>query len=147
MTKNKEIGQGSTDLAAGDMDSDVSIMDLRELHESVEALSETAQKMEEQLDSIKITKNAISTIVDTSKGTEILAPLADGIFVKAKLHEDKTLLVHIGAGKTVEKTASQVKEMIGRHEAKLSEQIKILEKQIEDQGGKLIEMMSSYESQ
>ena len=37
--------------------------------------------------------------------------------------------------------------MIGRHEAKLSEQIKILEKQIEDQGGKLIEMMSSYESQ
>ena len=123
----------------------VSITEIQTLHEGLESLSQTAKEVEKQLDSITITKNAIDTIVETKEGTEILAPLADGIFVKTKLDKDKTLIINIGSETTVEKTAKQVQEMIQRHEKTLTKQKVTLEKQIETKGTKLLQMMQNYE--
>ncbi len=124
----------------------ISIADLQQIHETLESLSATAKQVEKQLDSIIITKNAIDTITKTKEDTEILAPLADGIFVKTKLHKDKTLIINIGSETTVEKSADEVKKMIQRHEDTLTKQMQKIEKQIETKGTKMLEMMQSYEA-
>jgi prefoldin alpha subunit len=72
------------------------------------------QAVEEQLQEVTLALEGVEELGKAKAGSEVYAPLAEGIYVKARLLESKDYLVNIGEGVTVKKTASQVKEILGK---------------------------------
>ena len=75
--------------------------------------------LEQQLESLLEQKEEMQKVLDyiieleTVKiGEDILVPLSGGIFVKAKLEENKTFRVNVGSSIMVDKTSEEVKDII-----------------------------------
>ena len=59
-----------------------------------------------------LTEQALDDLKNTKTGTEILVPLASGIFVKAELKDNKDLAVNVGADTVVKKDVGEAKKLI-----------------------------------
>lgn len=57
-------------------------------------------------------KESINQLKDVKKGTELLVPAAQGIFIKSALQDTDELIVNIGANTAVGKTIPQVIELL-----------------------------------
>src|SRR3989338_2642788 len=57
-------------------------------------------------------KESINQLKDVKKGTELLVPAAQGIFIKSALQDTEELIVNIGANTAVGKTIPQVIELL-----------------------------------
>ncbi len=75
------------------------------LEQQFESLTEQKQEMQRVL-------NYIIELEDVKPGEDILAPLSGGIFVKAKLTNNKLFRVNIGSSIMVDKTSEEVKDII-----------------------------------
>jgi len=58
--------------------------------------------------------NAISELSPSSEGKEVMIPLTESVYVPGKLREPKKLLVEIGTGFYVEKTAVDTNKFLDR---------------------------------
>lgn len=69
-----------------------------------------------EVDSIMVSIEETSKI---EKGTEILVPVSNGIFIKAEAKETKDFLVNIGASKVTTKNTDQVIKMLEKQKIEL----------------------------
>ncbi|MFC2153898.1 prefoldin subunit alpha [Candidatus Altiarchaeota archaeon] len=88
-------------------------------------LARQAQILEEGLAEINATREAIKSVKEQKPGTNILVPLGSGSFLKGTLADNKTLLLGIGAGVTIEKSLPEADKFL---EEKNKEMVKTLEK-------------------
>ncbi len=95
----------------------------RNLQQHSEQITEHIQQLHQQMGELDISINAVSELSNTEKDTEILAPLANGIFIKSKLEDNQKLIVNVGADTTVEKTADEVVSLLEVQHKKLDEKI------------------------
>ena len=95
---------------------------IKQLQQQIEAAEEKTQELENAHASLDGLKNA-------ARGAGMLAPIADGIFVKAELGSNSELIVNVGSNVCVKKTAEQAKEML---KGKLQEIIGYQEATLED---------------
>tara|TARA_Y100000310_G_scaffold342819_4_gene447631 strand:+ start:1418 stop:1822 length:405 start_codon:yes stop_codon:yes gene_type:complete len=121
------------------------IMELQHLQEQMEALSKQLEELQEKQGTISITVNAIKEIQNIKKGTEILAPLADGIFVRTQLNDNSTAIVNIGKGITVEKPLPEVLKMVQGHESKITKSSLEIETKMQDISNNLLEKIAKLE--
>ncbi len=84
------------------------------IEQQMQQLQLQAQKMEEQLVELMVTKQALDDLGKTEPGTEIHAPVSNGIFVKAELKSNETVRLNVGANTIVEKTIPDAKKLIDR---------------------------------
>ena len=93
------------------------------LQQQIEQISEHAEMLNKQMGELDITRNALKELSRTKANTEIIAPLSNGIFVKAELKENNKLIVNVGSNITVEKTVEQVITLLSKQEMKFAAKI------------------------
>ena len=89
---------------------------LQQIQEYQEALHTQQQELENSI-------NGIKELPAVSLDTEILAPIANGIFVKTKLKNNTQLIVNVGANVTVEKSLPEVLILLEQQQKELDEKI------------------------
>ena len=70
--------------------------------------------------------NSLQALIELQKikiNTEILAPIANGIFLKAELKDNQKLIVNIGAEATVEKNIPEVLKLLEEQKGKITDNL------------------------
>ncbi len=88
-------------------------MELQMIVSQIKQIQQHIEKMEAQLAELKSVGEALDDLKDVKKGTEILVPVSNGIFVKADIKESDRLIINVGSNVAVEKSNTETKEMIG----------------------------------
>lgn len=87
-------------------------LELQMLDSQIKQLEQQMIQMEQQIFEVNEIIQSLSDIKEVKSGTEILVPVANGIFTTAEIKDTKNLKVNVGAGITVEKTVEETKEML-----------------------------------
>ena len=98
-------------------------MQFQVLQQHIEQISEHLQMFNQQIQEIEISTDSLKEVAETSENTEMLCPLANGIFLKTKLNDNKSIIVNVGADTTVEKNIPQVIEMLENQKHKVLKKI------------------------
>lgn len=98
-------------------------MKFQNIQQQMEQMSSQAQLLNEKNAELDITIHALQELSKTEVDNEILAPLADGIFLKTTLKDNQKLIVNVGSGVTVEKTIPEVIGLLEQQKEELSLQV------------------------
>jgi len=86
-------------------------------------LGEMASQMQmvnAALDEIDITSDALDSLKENKKGTEILVPIGSGSYAKAELKDNEKVLINLGANISAEKTIADAKKILEAKKEKLN---------------------------
>ncbi|MBI2572349.1 prefoldin subunit alpha [Candidatus Woesearchaeota archaeon] len=89
---------------------------IEKIGEHVEMLNAQNEELEESLQALRELQQSVA-------GSAMLAPVANGIFVKGTLTDTTTLLVNVGSDTVVEKTISQVLEMLSEQQKEITSKV------------------------
>ncbi len=117
------------------------------LQEHMEKLNEHTDMLERQLVLIDDTKDALHAFSSVLPGQEMLVPLADGIFLKAKFAGNPELLVNVGAGAVVPRSCDQVILMLDEQRNKITLNIGEARRLLEQFEGQAMQIYREVESQ
>jgi len=87
-------------------------MELQSISQKMQQLQKQSQMLNNQIQELNITSESLDKISKTKKDTEIKAPLASGIFIKAKLLDNENVSVNVGSGTVVTKSIPEAKKLI-----------------------------------
>lgn len=90
--------------------------ELQNIEKHIENMRSELDNFENKTNEIIEIKKALDSIKKTKNGTEVLFPLADGLFLKGKLEDNNTVLVNVGSGTVVEKNIEEAKKLINDQE-------------------------------
>ncbi|HLD39683.1 MAG TPA: prefoldin subunit alpha [Candidatus Nanoarchaeia archaeon] len=96
---------------------------LQMIQQQAEQIAEYVQKLQMQLQEIDNSLEALQELKNTAINTEILAPVANGIFLKASLQDNQKLVVNVGAEVTVEKTIPEVINLLQEQKEKITQNV------------------------
>ncbi|MBU0470075.1 MAG: prefoldin subunit alpha [Nanoarchaeota archaeon] len=82
------------------------------LQQQIEQISQHLEILQQQNEDLDRAVEAVTELGKTKTGKEILAPLANGIFLKTELKDNERLIVNVGADVTVEKTIPEVTKLL-----------------------------------
>ncbi|NTV24374.1 MAG: prefoldin subunit alpha [Nanoarchaeota archaeon] len=86
--------------------------ELQELDGEVKELNSHLEKLDEQLAEVNASRLAVEQISNVAEGEELRVPLANGVYIKAKLFDPKHIMINVGADVTVEKEPTEVIEIL-----------------------------------
>jgi prefoldin alpha subunit len=89
------------------------------ISEQIEYLQKIIEQMQTNLEEISKLKQDINDIGELKKDEEILAPIANGIFITAKIKDAKTFKVNVGQGVVVKKTAEETINLLEKQEKEI----------------------------
>ena len=115
-------------------------MQLQLLQQQVEQITEYVEQLQVQDRELDISLEALTELQKTTVNTEILAPIANGIFFKAELKDNQKLTINVGSEVAVEKTIPEVIRLLEEQKEKITEHIAEAEtvlQQLHEQGRKL----------
>ncbi|MBT4539807.1 prefoldin subunit alpha [Candidatus Woesearchaeota archaeon] len=98
-------------------------MEFQAIQQQLEQLQEQLNQVQQQLAELSISKSAVEELTSIEKGTEILTPIANGVFVKASLQNNDKLIVNVGSGVTVERNPTEVVKLLAEQEVGLQDQL------------------------
>ena len=87
-------------------------LQFQQLQQHLEQITQHLEMLHQQQQEIVFSIEALKELQAAKPHTEILAPVANGIFFKAELKGRQKLLVNVGADVTVEKTIPEVIELL-----------------------------------
>ncbi len=103
-------------------------LEYKMIEQQVKQMQEQLEKFETQSVELHNVKQYLGDLHTTPKGTEILVPLTNGIFVKTSLVDAETLLVNVGSNVAVKKTNNDTKAMVHEQIAEIEKyKLKLLE--------------------
>ena len=94
-------------------------MQFQRLQQQLEKISEHVELLHQQEAELDISQNAIDELSKTPLHNEILVPIANGIFFKAEVKENTTLIVHVGSDTTVEHTVEDVLGLLEKQQKEI----------------------------
>ncbi len=93
------------------------------IQQQLEQVNEHLQMLNQQTAELDISINAVTELSQTEVNNEILAPIANGIFLKAKLTDNKKFIVNVGSDTTVEKTVPGVIKLLEEQKKQVYQQL------------------------
>lgn len=93
------------------------------LQQQIEQISEHLEFLHQQTRELDISKNALEEISNTTLETEVLAPIANGIFVKGILKNNQKLIVNVGSNVVVEQTVPETIALLAGQQKEIREQL------------------------
>ena len=93
------------------------------IQQQLEQLTQHMQILTQQNEELNISINAMDEISQTPPNNEILAPIANGIFLKTKLQDNKKFVVNVGSNVTVERTVEEVKALLEQQQTDITAQM------------------------
>ncbi len=113
---------------------------LQLLQQQVEQIADYLEKLQLQQTELDTSIEALSELQKTAVHADILAPIANGIFLKAELKDNQRLIVNVGSGVTVEKSIPEVITLLEEQKEKIMKNISEAEtiyQQLQEQGKKI----------
>lgn len=95
-------------------------MQFQSLQQHLELINQHVEKMQEQRQEIESTIDALNELEKSKTDTEILAPIANGIFVKAKLLDPSRLTVNLGSDIAAEKSIPEILKLLEDQKEKIT---------------------------
>jgi len=89
------------------------------LDQELRKIEEQYKLLDQSIANIELTKLNLDEI-DKVEKTEVLASLAEGIFIKAKIDKLDKVLVNVGKGIVIEKSIDEAKEILNKRIEELS---------------------------
>lgn len=120
-------------------------MQFQTLQRHIEQISEHLQMFNQQIQEIEISSDSLKEVAETKQDTEMLCPLANGIFLKTKLNDNKKIIVNVGADTTVEKTIPQVIEMLEKQKHKVMKKIVEAESMLQEMHSQAMKIYKEVE--
>ena len=102
------------------------------LQEHIEQMTHHVQMLGQQSEELEISKNALVELTKTETGTEILAPLSNGIFIKSNLVDNKKVIVNVGSNTTVERTIPEAVALLEKEHIKIRTRVVEAEAMLQD---------------
>ena len=109
------------------------------LEQQLKQIQQHMQKMDEQIGEVMTVMHSLEELNNKAAESEILVPLSNGIFFKAKKGDSDKFLVNVGAGVVVEKGFKGTKELIdsraveiGKYREQLAEEMMKLAEKYQD---------------
>ncbi len=93
------------------------------LQQQIQQLSEHLELLSQQNAELELSIEAVQELAEAKLNTELLAPIANGIFVKGGLRDTSRLLVNVGADIAVEKTVPQVVDLLEQQKKDIMERM------------------------
>lgn len=121
-------------------------MEFKVLQEHIQKINEHMEVLKTQTAEISLTKDALRDFTTMNVGSEILVPLADGIFIKGELKNNKDLLVNVGADTVVERSVPDVIKLIEEQQSQVQNRLleaQVLLEEFESQAMKIYEEVES----
>jgi len=87
-------------------------MMLQRIQEQINQIQENVQQVNGRVEEIREVIGNIKEISGLEKGSEILIPVSNGVFIKAKTLETTEYLVNVGAKTLVNKSSEQVVDLL-----------------------------------
>lgn len=87
-------------------------MALKILDQQIKQTQKQFMLLEQQANELESTKEALDDLSKVEPGTEILVPIAHGVFAKATLSDGQRFIVNVGANTSVAKSSNDVKKII-----------------------------------
>lgn len=94
-------------------------MEYQTLSQKVKQIQEYLEATTENVTEITNIIHALQELEELKTGENILAPIANGIFVEATLNNASTVRLNVGSGVTVEKKVPEAVKMLERQRADL----------------------------
>lgn len=92
---------------------------LQMIDQQAKQLQQYLQVFDQQLLEIKSIIDSLQELALLKKGDTILAPIANGIFVKAKLEENQEVRINVGAGIVATKSIKEAITLLEAQEAEI----------------------------
>ncbi len=99
-------------------------MQFQLIQQQIEQVSNHVEALNQQNAELEISQKAIQELQKTSPNTEILAPIANGIFFKTELKDNQNLIINVGNNVTVEKSMDKVVTLLEQQKEQLTEQLR-----------------------
>ncbi len=88
------------------------LLQFQVLQQHLQEISQQLELLQEQQAELEVGINALQQVKETAKQTELLAPVANGIFVKGQLLDTKTVVVNVGSDVTTEMGIPRAVELL-----------------------------------
>lgn len=98
------------------------------IQQQIEQITQHVEALNQRNAEVDVSIEAITELGKTKKDTEILSPIAHGIFLKAELKDNAALIVNVGADTAVEKTIPEIVEILKQQQQEITENIVEAEK-------------------
>lgn len=108
---------------AEEKDDEDKYRQLQLLQQQAEQITDYVEKLQLQQQELNNSLEALTELQKIKVNTEILAPIANGVFLKAELKDNQKLVVNVGAEVTVEKTIPEVIKLLAEQKEKITENI------------------------
>jgi prefoldin alpha subunit len=112
--------EGKSKNESKQLDEQNNYMQLQMIDQQARQLQQYLQTFDQQLLEIKRVITSLQELSKLKKGEMIFAPLASGIFVKAKLEDSKEVRVNVGNNTIVTKSIDDAVKMLDGQEAEVS---------------------------
>jgi len=107
-------------------------MEYQMLDQQIKQLQEQMQLVEQQSVEVMAAVQSIEEFSNLKDGSEMLVPLNNGIFAKARLVKEDKLRVNVGAGVVVDKSITETKKLIEKQSEEM-EKVRVAVAQNVDQ--------------
>ncbi|PIN87070.1 prefoldin subunit alpha [Candidatus Woesearchaeota archaeon CG10_big_fil_rev_8_21_14_0_10_44_13] len=87
-------------------------MEFQILNHQIKEMQKQIQTIDAQVEELENTSSSIEGFSKTSEKADMFVTLSPGVFAKAELKDNKTLLINVGASTAVQKKAADVKKMV-----------------------------------
>ena len=94
-------------------------IELKIMEQQIKAMQEHIKMISTHIGEIETTKENLKSFGKIQINSEILASIAPGIFLKARLIDNQELAVNVGGGIVVKKSINEVTSMLDRQLAEL----------------------------
>ncbi|MBW2990932.1 prefoldin subunit alpha [Candidatus Woesearchaeota archaeon] len=117
MTKKKAKEDSKQEADAKQAD----YLQLQMLDQQIRQVQQYLQTFDQQLVEIRNVINSLKDLSKLKKGDAMLAPVASGIFVKAKLEDNEEVRVNVGSNIVVAKSVEDAVKMLEEQEAEIAQ--------------------------
>ncbi len=110
--KHKNLAPKKASLAQKEEIMKSQYMEMRMLQQKIKETEEKIEQIDSQAMELEYIKLSLDEIKDVKKGTEILAPISNGIFIKAKIEDSSEIYVNVGSDCVAVETPEKAKALI-----------------------------------
>ena len=94
-------------------------IDFQVVEEQVKLVTQQLQELNNKILELEYLRQSLDELKTVKKGSEILAPISPGIFVRAQIKDTEELLVNVGANSVVTKDVEDTKKLLNTQQGEI----------------------------
>lgn len=106
-------------------------LELQNFEEQVKLIQQHVIQLNQQIMELSVLESSLDEIKETKVGSEVLVPLGSSIFTKAKLLNNKEVIMGVGVNINIQKSISEAKKVVRDQITEMQKMMKPAEEQLQ----------------